>query len=69
MAVSTEISLYDHVELLTAIDEAPVGSRGGVLDFFEDGKVAMVEVLEPALDGLDCIVVAPVSQLRRIDAQ
>ena len=66
MAVSTEISLFDHVKLLAAVDGAPAGARAGVLEFYDDGREAMLEILEPNLGDLERIVVAPVSQLRRV---
>jgi hypothetical protein len=62
-----EITLYDMVELTEAVETAPAGSRGGVVDLLGD-DMAMIEVmtmpLEPALDR---IVVAPLAKLRRVD--
>lgn len=68
MGTSHEIALYDSVELLEPIDAAPAGARGGVVERLRD-DIVMVEIMEPDLrDGLDRIVVAPLSKLRRIDA-
>ena len=66
MPATHEISLFDTVELIEAIETAPAGSRGGVVELLDD-ETAMVEVmtmpLEPALDR---IVVAPLAKLRRV---
>lgn len=67
MATTHEIALYDTVELLEPIDAAPAGARGPVIHFLDDGSVAEIELTEPDLDGLDRIVYAPLSKLRRID--
>lgn len=67
MAVTQNISLYDIVELLEPIDAAPAGARGPVIDFIKNGEVAEIELREPRLDGLDAIVYAPLSKLRRAD--
>jgi hypothetical protein len=60
-----DIALYDTVELTEAIDNAPAGSRGGVLELL-DGDIAMLEIttmpLEPALDR---IVFAPLAKLSK----
>lgn len=67
MATAHEIALNDWVELLEPLDGAPAGARGGVVDLLQD-DVVMVEIMKPDLpDGLDRIVVAPLSKLRRID--
>jgi hypothetical protein len=66
MAVSTQISQFDRVELLEPTDDAPAGARGAVLEFRDDGTVAMVEVLEPDLGPAERIVFAPVLRLRRL---
>lgn len=67
MATAHDIALYDSVELLEPIDAAPAGARGGVVEHLRD-DIVMVEIMEPDLrDGLDRIVVAPLSKLRRID--
>lgn len=67
MATAPDIALYDWVELLEPIDAAPAGARGGVVERLPD-DIVMVEVMEPDLrDGLDRIVVAPLSKLRRIE--
>jgi len=68
MPTTHEIALFDTVELTEAVETAPAGSRGGVVELLDD-DTAMVEVmtmpLEPALDR---IVVAPLAKLRRIPA-
>lgn len=66
MATTHEIALYDMVELAEPIDAAPAGARGPVIHFLHDGSVAEIELTEPDLDGLDRIVYAPLSKLRRI---
>lgn len=68
MATAHDIALNDWVELLEPLDAAPAGARGGVIDLLAD-HVVMVEIMEPHLgDGLDRIVVAPLSKLRRIES-
>lgn len=63
-----EIVPFDKVELTEAIESAPAGASGTVLDLLDDGA-AIVEIsalpLEPILDRL---VFAPVDKLRRIPA-
>ena len=67
MATAHDIALYDSVELLEPIDAAPAGARGGVVERLRD-DIVMVEIMEPDLRaGLDRIIVAPLSKLRRID--
>ncbi len=63
MAVARDIAAFDFVELVEAADAAPAGARGGVLEIAPDGT-AMVEVIEPELEGLDRIVFCSVSGLR-----
>jgi hypothetical protein len=67
MPAIRDIALFDTVELTEAIDNAPAGSRGGVLELL-DGDMAMIEImtmpLEPALDR---IIFAPLAKLRRVD--
>jgi hypothetical protein len=65
MPTTDDISEYDLVELTEAVDDAPAGARGGVLEFTNE-TTAMIEVLTPELDSLDRIVFAPVSVLRRV---
>ena len=67
MAVALGIKLYDKVELLEPVDAAPVGARGPVIHFLNGGEMAEIELTEPRLEGLDGIVYAPLSKLRRID--
>lgn len=67
MATTHSIALHDWVELLEPVDAAPAGARGGVLEFHDNGDVAMLEIMEPDLEGLDRIVVAPLSKLKRIE--
>jgi hypothetical protein len=68
MAVG-RIAEFDIVEFTQAIDDAPAGERGGVLELYDDGT-AMVEFtsLPPEL-GVDRILVAPVGRLRVIDVR
>jgi hypothetical protein len=61
----TNIAAYDLVELTEAVDDAPAGARGGVLEL-ADGATAMVEVSAPLLDGAERIVFAPLTTLRRL---
>ena len=68
MAVAHRISEFDIVELTEAVDDAPAGARGGVLELYPD-ETAMVEVLEPPLDGAARIVFAPLAKLRVVDAR
>lgn len=67
MATTHSIGVYDWVELREPIDAAPAGAQGAVLEFHDNGELAMLEIMEPDLDGLDRIVVAPLSKLRRIE--
>lgn len=67
MAVAHRIAEFDIVELTEAIDDAPAGARGGVLELHAD-DTAMVEILEPPLDGAARIVFVPLSKLRVIKA-
>lgn len=62
--MTRQIIAFDRVELLEPVDDAPAGSRGGVLEL-RDG-VAMVEVTSPDLDPAGRIVFVPVAKLRRI---
>ena len=62
-----EITLFGMVELTEAVETAPVGSRGAVVELLGDDK-AMVEVTSmPPEPLLDRIVVVPLAKLRRID--
>jgi hypothetical protein len=66
-ATAHDIALNDWVELLEPLDAAPAGARGGVVDLLAD-DVVMIEIMEPHLgDGIDRIVVASPSKLRRIE--
>jgi len=66
MPATHEIALFDTVELTEAIETAPAGSRGGVVDLLDD-DTAMVEVMTMPLEPvLDRIVVAPLAKLRRV---
>lgn len=68
MPATHQISAFDKVELTEAIDSAPAGASGTVLDLLNDGA-AIVEIssipIEPILDRL---VFAPIDKLRRIPA-
>lgn len=67
MPATHQITLFDTVELTEAIETAPAGARGGVLELLDDEK-AMVEVTStPSQPLLDRIVVAPLAKLRRVD--
>jgi hypothetical protein len=66
MAIAHRITEFDIVEFTEAVDDAPAGARGGVLEFCAD-DTAMVEVLEPPLDPAARIVFAPVAKLRVVD--
>ena len=63
MAVTREITDFDIVELTQAVDDAPAGAKGGVLEIYREG-VAMVEILEPELGAAARIVFVPVDTLR-----
>jgi len=52
--------------LTEAVDEAPTGARGGVLEL-RDGGTAMVEITTPELDAAARIVFAPARETRRLD--
>ena len=67
MAIAPDITDFDSVELTVAVDDAPAGARGGVLEMRPDG-FAMVEVLEPHLDAAARIVFVSASGLRQIPA-
>jgi hypothetical protein len=67
MPVAHKIALYDTVELTDAVETAPAGSRGGVVELLDDDK-AIVEVMTMPLEPtLDRIVVAPLAKLKRVD--
>jgi hypothetical protein len=66
MAVTHEIAAFDVVELIEAVDDAPAGARGGVLELRSEGK-AMVEITEPVLDAAARIVFVPLAKLRVVD--
>jgi toxin FitB len=62
-AAERAIREHDIVELTEAVEDAPAGARGGVVEV-RDGKTAMVEVLEPKLGPAARIVFAPLEKLR-----
>jgi hypothetical protein len=68
MPATHEITAFDKVELTEAINSAPAGACGTVLDLL-DNEAAIVEIsnmpLEPILDRL---VFAPIDKLRLIPA-
>ncbi len=65
VALTRDIGLYDKVELLEPVEKIPVGATGAVLEFHDDGKVAMVEFTSmPPQLLLDRIEFVPVSKLR-----
>ncbi len=63
MAIAQKIKEFDIVELTEAVDDAPAGAKGGVLEFSREG-IAMLEILEPDLDAAARIVFAPLDKLR-----
>lgn len=63
MAITREITDFDIVELTESVDDAPAGAKGGVLEIYREG-VAMVEILEPELDGAARIVFVPREKMR-----
>ena len=65
MAVVREIAAFDRVELLEAVDDAPAGARGGVLEL-RDENVAMVEITALELDPAARVVFVPLAKLRRL---
>lgn len=67
MAVIREITELDVVELTEAVDDAPAGARGGVLEL-RDGDIAMVEVVEPELGPAARIIFAPLAKLRLVES-
>lgn len=67
MAVAHRIAEFDIVKLTEGVDDASAGSRGGVLELRAD-DTAMVEILEPPLDGAARIVFVPLAKLRVIKA-
>jgi hypothetical protein len=66
MAVAHKIADFDIVELTERVDDAPAGSRGGVLELRE-GDMAMIEVTKPDLGLAARIVFAPPSKLRLVE--
>lgn len=66
MAVVRDIAAFDIVELTEAVDEAPAGARGGVLEL-RPGDKAMVEITNPALGAAARIVFAPLRKLRVVE--
>ena len=68
MATTREVQLFDIVELVEPVDAAPVGARGGVLEFVGDNHdIAEIEITDPKLDGLDAIVYATLDKLRVVE--
>jgi hypothetical protein len=67
VAVTRKIGLHDKVELLEPVEKIASGSTGAVLEFHDDGRVAMVEFtsLPPELL-LDRIEFVPLHKLRLI---
>ncbi|HEX2096833.1 MAG TPA: hypothetical protein VHF50_05630 [Solirubrobacterales bacterium] len=65
MAIAHEIKEFDIVELTERAYDAPAGARGGVLELYTP-TVAMIEVLEPELNGAERIVFAPLDKLRLV---
>jgi hypothetical protein len=66
MLATHDITLFDLVELTEAVETAPAGARGGVVELLGDDK-ALVEVTTMPVDPvLDRIVAVPLSKLRRV---
>jgi hypothetical protein len=65
LATVREINAFDLVELIEAVDDAPAGARGGVLEF-KDGHTAVVEITTPDLNPAARIVFVPLAKLRRV---
>ena len=65
MAVAHRINEFDIVELTERAYDAPAGARGGVLELYTR-DTAMVEVMEPELNGAARIVFVPIDKLRVI---
>jgi hypothetical protein len=66
MAVAHKIAAFDLVELTEAVDDAPAGARGGVLELRGD-DAAMVEVTKPKLGPAERIVFARLDKLRLVE--
>jgi len=66
MAITDKINPFDIVELTERVDDAPAGSRGGVLELYTP-EVAMVEVLEPKLNAAARIVFVPLDKMRVVE--
>jgi hypothetical protein len=66
MAIAPDTPLFTWVELTEAIDAAPAGAKGGLLEYHGD-DMAMLEIMEPDLDSVDRIVFAPLSMLRVLE--
>jgi hypothetical protein len=67
MATVHEIGLFDVVELLEPVEHVPAGATGGVLEFHDGGKVAMVEFTSmPADLALERIEFVPLHKLRLV---
>lgn len=68
MALVHDLEIGDVVELTEAVDAAPVGARGGVVDLL-DGERVMVEVmtlpLEPILDRIVTVRPGAVHAIKR----
>lgn len=66
MAVAHRITAFDLVELTEAVEDAPAGARGGVLEL-RGGDTAMIEVTKPELGPAARIVFAPLDKLRLVE--
>jgi hypothetical protein len=66
MAVAHKIAAFDLVELTEAVEDAPAGARGGVLEL-RGGDTAMIEVTEPELGPAARVVFAPLDKLRLVE--
>ncbi len=69
MATVQGIGMYDKVELLAPVENAPAGAAGAVLEFHGEGDLALVEFTSMPPEGLlDRLVIVPVSKLRLLES-
>ncbi len=64
MAAVGEIAVGDLVEVVEPLDDAPVGTRGGVTDLLEDDLVIVEMIDKPLEPILDRLLYAPLAALR-----
>jgi hypothetical protein len=61
-----DVAIGDVVELTEPADPAPAGSRGGITDLLDDGKVIVEITTLPLEPILDRVVIVPPAALRII---